>query len=40
MLIMAENILNAKIKPYQFEPMTLVCYSDEGSDLDESDTDV
>ena len=40
LLIMAESTLNTKIEPYQFEPMIVACYSDEDSDLDESDTDV
>ena len=40
MLIMAESTLNAEIELYQFELMILACYSDEDSDLDESDTEV
>ena len=40
LLIMAESPLSAEIEPYQFELTTVVCYSDEGSNSDESDTDV
>ena len=40
LLTMAESTITAEVKPYQFEPMTVVCYSDEESDSDESDTDV
>ena len=40
LLIMAESTLSAEIEPYQFELTTVVCYSEEYSDLDESDTDV
>ena len=36
LLIMAENTFNTEIKSYQFEPTTVVCYSDEDSDSDES----
>ena len=34
---MAESTLSPKIEPYQFEPITVECYS-ENSDSDESDT--
>ena len=37
---MAESTLNTEIEPYQFEPTNVVCYSDEDSDSDESETDV
>ena len=37
---MAESTLSTEIEPYQFEPMTVACYSDEDSNSDESDTDV
>ena len=40
LLIMAESTLSTEIKLYQFEPMTVACYSDENSDSNESDTDV
>ena len=40
LLIMAESTLSTEIEPYQFELMTVVCYSDEDSNSDESDTDV
>ena len=36
---MAESTLSAEIEPYQFEPTTVACYS-EDSNSDESDTDV
>ena len=37
---MAKSTITAEVKPYQFEPTTVACYSDEESDSDESDTDV
>ena len=40
LLTMAESTITAEVKPYQFEPTTVACYSDEESDSDESDTDV
>lgn len=40
LLIMAESTLSAEIEPYQFEPTTVSCYSDEDSNSDESDADV
>ena len=40
LLTMAESTISTKIKPYHLEPMTVACYSDEESDLDESDNDV
>ena len=36
LLIMAENTIKTEIISYQFEPMTVVCYSNEDSDSDES----
>ena len=29
LLIMTESTLSAKVEPYQFEPTTVACYSDE-----------
>ena len=40
LLITAESTLSTEIEPYQFEPTTVACYSDEDSNSDESDTDV
>ena len=40
LLIMAESTLSTEIELYQFELMTVACYSDEDSNSDESDTDV
>ena len=40
LLKMAESTLSAEIEPYQFEPTTVACYSDEDSDSDKSDTDL
>ena len=40
LLTMAESIITAEVKPYQFELTTVACYSDEESDSDESDTNV
>ena len=37
---MAESTLSAEIEPYQFEPTTVSCYSDEDSNSDESDAGV
>ena len=39
-MILEESTLSAEIEPYQFEPTTIACYSDEDSNSDESDTDV
>ena len=40
LLIMAESTLSTEIEPYQFEPTTVSCYSDEDSNSDKSDADV
>ena len=40
LLTMAESTITAEVKPYQFEPTTVACYSDEERDSDESDTNV
>ena len=40
LLIMAESTITAEVKPYQFEPTTVACYSGEESDSNESYTDV
>ena len=37
---MAESTIPAEVKLYQLEPMTVACYNDEESDLNESDTDM
>ena len=40
LLTMAESTIPAEVKLYQLEPMTVACYNDEESDLNESDTDM
>ena len=40
LLTMARNTISDEVKLCQFEPTTVVCYSDEESESDESDTGV
>ena len=40
LLTMAESTITTEVKPYQFELTTVVLYSHEESDSDDSDTDV
>ena len=40
LLTMAESTITPEVKLHYFELTTIVCYRDEKSDSDESDTDV
>ena len=40
MINVVEMAESAEVKPYQFEPTAAASYSDDESDLDESDTDI